>query len=51
MAIDNEAIPDVSLTRVLKWAVVLVVAMGLGKKFWEMFGQKITSNLHRSLGE
>lgn len=46
----DEVLPDISLTRVFKWALVLLVAMGLGKRVWEMFGDKVTANLHKALG-
>jgi len=49
--VTSETIPDVSLTRVLKWAIVLVVAMGLGKKVWSMFGDKITAQVHKAIGD
>ena len=48
---DIQTIPDVSLTRVLKWAVVLLVAMGLGKRVWALFGDKITAQVHKAIGE
>lgn len=46
----DEAIPDVSLTRVLKWAIVLMIAMALGERFWKQFGPRIADNLHKVLG-
>jgi hypothetical protein len=47
---DKDVLPDISLTRVLKWAIVLIVAMGLGKRVWDMFGNKISSQLQNALG-
>lgn len=50
MANDNDIIPDISLSRVFKWAVVLIVVMFLGKRVWDMFGDKVTQQLHKALG-
>ena len=47
--VKDEILPDISLTRVFKWALVLIVAMSLGKKVWAMFGEKIEKNLHSAL--
>jgi hypothetical protein len=47
----KDTVPDVSLTRVFKWAVVLIVAMFLGKKVWELFGDKVTKQLSKALGD
>lgn len=46
---ENEVLPDISLTRVFKWALVLLIAMGLGRRVWDMFGDKLTANLHKAL--
>lgn len=46
----DEVLPDISLTRVFKWAIVLVIAMALGRRVWEMFGPKITAQLDKTLG-
>lgn len=46
---EKELLPDISLTRVLKWAVVLLVAMALGSKVWEKFGAKVTAQLHKAI--
>lgn len=45
----NEVLPDISLTRVLKWAVVLLIALALGKKVWNQFGEKITNQVNKAL--
>lgn len=48
--VDNkELLPDISLARVIKWGIVLLIAMGLGKKVWAMFGDKLTAKLHTAL--
>ena len=47
--VKDEILPDISLTRVFKWAIVLVVGMALGKRVWSMFGEKITNNLNKAL--
>jgi hypothetical protein len=47
--VKDEILPDISLTRVFKWAVVLLIAMGLGRKVWAMFGTKIEKQLHKAL--
>lgn len=51
MSNSNDILPDISITRVLKWAFVLLIAMGLGKKVWALFGEKITAQMHKALGD
>lgn len=46
---SNDILPDISLTRVFKWAIVLLVAMALGHKIWNQFGDKITKQMHKAL--
>lgn len=46
---EKDVIPDISVTRVLKWAVVLLIAMALGKKVWGLFGDKISKQLSQAL--
>jgi len=48
---EKEIIPDISLARVGKWAVVLIVLMALGNRFWTMFGPKVQQQLHKALGD
>ena len=45
-----DAIPDISLTRVFKWAVVLLIAMALGRRVWDMFGDRLTAQMQKALG-
>lgn len=47
---DDGLLPDISLARVFKWAIVLLIAMGLGQKVWSTFGAKIEKQLHKALG-
>lgn len=49
VATNDSLIPDISLARVLKWAVVLLIAMALGRKVWDQFGDKITKQMHKAL--
>lgn len=51
LEVNSETIPDVSITRVFKWALVLLVAMALGKKVWGLFGDKLTAQLHKAIGD
>lgn len=46
---EKEVLPDINLVRVLKWGVVLLVALALGKKVWNTFGSKITEKLHKEM--
>lgn len=48
--VKDEILPDISLSRVFKWAIVLLIALGLGKKVWATFGPKIEAQLHKALG-
>ena len=48
--VSNDVIPDVSLSRVFKWAVVLVIAMALGERVWKMFGPKISAQINKAIG-
>jgi hypothetical protein len=45
----NELVPDISVTRVIKWAIVLLIAMALGRKVWNQFGEKITNGMNKAL--
>jgi hypothetical protein len=47
--VSEQMIPDVSLSRVFKWAIVLVIAMALGRRVWDMFGDKITKGFDTAL--
>lgn len=49
MANEKELLPDISIVRVLKWAVVLFIAMGLGKRVWDTFGHKIAAKIESQL--
>lgn len=51
VANEKEILPDISITRVLKWGVVLLIAMFLGKRVWENFGGKITERIEHALKE
>lgn len=48
---DKEILPDISIVRVLKWGVVLLIAMFLGKRVWETFGHKIAERVEGALKE
>lgn len=50
MGCDNEVIPDISLTRVFKWAIVILIALALGERIWKIFGPKLTEQMHKALG-
>lgn len=48
--VDKEILPDISLTRALKWAIVLMIALSLGQRVWKQLGPKIEAQLHKALG-
>lgn len=51
VANEKEILPDISLTRVLKWGVVLIIAMALGKKVWATVGKQVTERLEGAVKE
>ena len=46
----DELLPDISITRAIKWAIVLLIALSLGQKVWDKLGPKISAQLHKALG-
>jgi hypothetical protein len=47
---EKEILPDVSLTRVFKWALIVLVAVALGEKIWSKLGPQLTDNFCKVLG-
>ena len=47
---NKELLPDVSLTRVFKWALIVLVAVALGEKIWSKLGPSLTDNFCKVLG-
>jgi hypothetical protein len=47
---ERELLPDVSLTRVFKWALIVLVAIALGEKIWSKLGPGLTDNFCKVIG-
>jgi len=47
--VDKDVLPDISLTRALKWAVVALIALALGERVWRQFGGQLVKNLEKTI--
>jgi len=47
--VDKDVLPDISLTRALKWAVVALIALALGERVWRQFGGTLVANLEKTI--
>lgn len=43
--------PDVSITKILKWGVVMIISAILGKKVWDILGDPLAKNLRAIIDE
>jgi hypothetical protein len=47
---DSNMLPDISLSRVFKWALVVLIGLALGERVWAKIGPQLLDGLHKAIG-